>query len=199
MVDTAWLTASLALSGGRLAPEEPYEVAGDGSSGGSNAGAGGGGCSGSNGTKAANAPAKGRQYKAEGRPPLLSGWQVFCLGSGALKESCSSLVKAAGGAVVARLPPVAASPPGSGSQQQQQQLGDADGGGGGGGGGEHMHQLLVLMPEGGGGAGGAMSSGSQKGQLAHAQALGVPVLGQKWLMDCVSHMELLPMDGYRMV
>jgi hypothetical protein len=55
-------------------------------------------------------------------------------------------------------------------------------------------KMLALVPK---GAGGGIGGGGSKGQLAHAEALGVPVLGQKWLMDCVSHMQLLPMEGCR--
>lgn len=91
---------------------------------------------------------------------------------------------------MARLPPV-----GSASQQQTQtqtqqtqtQHGAAAGAGG-------VQQLLVLMPE---GASSGSSGSTNKGQLAHAQALGVPVLSQKWLMDCVSSMQLLPMEGFK--
>jgi hypothetical protein len=55
------------------------------------------------------------------------------------------------------------------------------------------------MPEGAaaGSGGGGSNAGSSKGQVAHAEALGVPVLGQKWLMDSVSHMQLLPMEGFK--
>jgi hypothetical protein len=175
-------------AGGQLLPEEPFEVLGDGSSSGSN----GGGCSGSNGGSSGakapqGGPAKGRQHKAQGLEPLLAGWQVFVLGSGAVKESCTSLVKAAGGAVVARLPPAPF------ASQQQGQLGVGSAGEPEGQSGVSVGKMLALLPEGASGSGG----GGSKGQLAHAEALGVPVLGQKWLMDCVSHMQLLPMEGFR--
>jgi hypothetical protein len=169
-------------AGGKLLPEDSFEVLGDGSSGSSSSG----GC-GSNGSKALAGPAKGRQHRAEARPALLSGWQVFVLGSGALKDSCTSLVKAAGGAVVARLPPASF----ASQQQQAQEEGGKRSDVAGQSGGER--KLLVLMPEGAA----AGSGGGSKGQLAHAEALGVPVLGQKWLMDSVSHMQLLPMEGFR--
>jgi hypothetical protein len=182
VVTTGWVTACLE-AGAQLLPEEPYEVLGDGSS--SN-GSNGGGCGGRSSAKAPQGgPAKGRQHKAQGLEPLLAGWQVFVLGSGAVKESCTSLVKAAGGAVVARLPPAPF------PSQQQGQLGVGSAGEPEGQGGVSVGKMLALLPEGASGGGGS------KGQLAHAEALGVPVLGQKWLMDCVSHMQLLPMEGFR--
>ena len=55
---------------------------------------------------------------------------------------------------------------------------------------------VVLLPEGAVAAGGG-GGGSSKGQLANEEALWVPVLGQKLLMDSVSHMQLLPMEGFR--
>lgn len=180
IVGSGWVRACLE-AGRTLLPEEPFEVQGDGSSG-SN------GCSGSSGGRAG--PAKGRQHRAEGRAPLLSGWQVFVCGSGAVRESCARLVRAAGGSIVARLPPAPLA-----SQQQQQQEGEraaADGAVGG----PAATRLLVLLPE-AGVAGSSGGSGSSKGQVAHAEALGVPVLGQKWLTDSVSCMQLLPMDDFR--
>lgn len=188
VVSTGWVTACLG-AGGQLLPEEPFEVLGDGSSSGSNGGGCGSSIGGSSGAQAPQGgPAKGRQHKAQGLEPLLAGWQVFVLGSGAVKESCTSLVKAAGGAVVARLPPA---PFASQQQGQVGSAGEAEGQGGVSGG-----RLLAILPEGASGGGGSNGGGS-KGQLAHAEALGVPVLGQKWLMDCVSHMQLLPMEGFR--
>lgn len=41
----------------------------------------------------------------------------------------------------------------------------------------------------------SVGTATSKGQLAHAAVLGVPVLGQKRLMHCVSYMQLLPMEG----
>jgi hypothetical protein len=161
VVSTEWVTASLAAAGGpALLPEGQFEVAGDGSSvGGSGAGA----------------PARGRQRKAAGEQPLLSGRQVFVAGGGSAKESCMSLVKAAGATVAVRLPPAAAA-------TVQDAGGDAG-----------QPLLLVLVPEGGcAGSGG----GGKGGTLAHARALGLPVLRAAWLMDSVSCMALLPEAQY---
>lgn len=182
IVGSGWVRACLE-AGGTLLPEEPFEVQGDGSSG-----SNGGGCSGGSGGRAG--PAKGRQHRAEGKAPLLSGWQVFVCGSGAVRESCAGLVRSAGGSIVARLPPAPLA-----SQQQQQQEGEraADGTVGG----PAATRLLVLLPEPAGAAAGSSGGSSSKGQMAHAEALGVPVLGQKWLTDSVSCMQLLPMDGFR--
>lgn len=194
IVSTDWVTACL-QAGGQLLPEEQYEV--QGHDGNSSSGCGSNGSS--SGGKALPGPAKGRQHKAEGREPLLSGWQVFVLGSGAVKESCTGLVKAAGGSVVARLPPA----PFASQQQAQTQQQDANAIGGKAdeaGESKSDRKLLVLLPEAAAGSNGGSGGGggSSKGQLAHAQALGVPVLGQKWLMDSVSQMQLLPMDAFRL-
>lgn len=40
-------------------------------------------------------------------------------------------------------------------------------------------------------------SGVSKAQLQHAQQMGLLVLGQRWLMDSVSSMQLLPVQAYQ--
>lgn len=191
VVSSAWV-AACCQAGGALLPEEPFEVLGDGSSGSNGGGCGGSDAGGTAAKAAMGGPAKGRQAKAEGRAPLLSGWRVFVLGSGPVKDSCVTLVKAAGGSVAARLPPALLTSQQQ-TQQQQQQTPESPVGTG------DEGQMLVLVPEGSAAAAGSSGgcSGSSKGQKGHAEALGLPVLRQKWLMDCVSHMELLPIDGYR--
>jgi hypothetical protein len=162
-----------------LQPESRYEVAGDGSSSGRSGRPPGAAGDGERGGAASGvgAPQRGRQRKAAGAAPLLAGQAVFVLGAAGARDSCVSLVRAAGGTVAVRLPP-------SASQEQ----GRIEGGG------AEPPGLLALVPE--GALQGDGHGGSSKSQLAHAAAVGVPVLSAKWLTDSVSCLQLLPRDGY---
>lgn len=196
VVSAAWVDACLAARPSasntlqaslQLLPEGDYEVLGDGS------GAAGGPARGRHCKLQQQAPllagyrvlvagelqavaAHGQQVLAYACLQLDARHMLRCAftGSGAAKESCASLVQAAGGTLVARLP----------------SAGDAAAEG---------SSFVVLVPDGAAVSGqskAAAAGGASSAQLQAARHQGLSIVRQRWLMDGVSAMQLPAVDGY---
>lgn len=97
-----------------------------------------------------------------------------------------TLVKAAGGSILHRLPPATAADDSVAAKQKP----------------------LVIAPDssaasssnkgqhGTGAAAADVGGMGGKAQVQHAVAMGLPVVGQRWLVDSISSMQLLPTEGF---